>query len=560
MPAKDSNSKTIARVVGALAGTFLTIVFLFNFGSQDRLPPPQAPQEAMVEPPASAKPAMPIRRIFDEAHRFEFAHENIMGTSLDLTVIADNREQARGVEARIIQEIRKREKLISTYLPDSEISEINTRPFKAGERIKLSQSLWLLLDECRYIAGKSDGAFNAYAGGATTLWSQATDTGKQPAREDLDQVAANSRKGFRLSTRKEGRWVERRAPGRFDFDGIGKGYVIDKCVREALDDFPSIRGLKLDIGGEIKLWGQADYAQNYAWRIGIADPRQPAENAAPLSTLEIRNLAVATSGGYAQPLRVGEHEFNHILDPRTARPVAHVLSATVVAASAQRADALATALCVMPPDRGIAMIENLADAACLIVAADGTQFRSSSFAAMELSPADSTSSAWPGNHVVDIRFRLVRSETKAPFHRHYVGAWVENEAGRRVRLLALWAKSGDIGYVRDLDEFWRDAWVLAGEGSDTRRLLGISRATRAPGEYSLTWDGLNDTGQPVPQGIYTVHLDVNREKGPPAQREHHTHAVLKLRCGADSVTANAPDQPELKNVMATYGPIGGGEQ
>ena len=68
------------------------------------------------------------------------------------------------------------------------------------------------------------------------------------------------------------------------------------------------------------------------------------------------NLAVATSGDYARSLRIAGVSVNHIMDPRTARPVDHVRSATVVASTAQRADALATALCVMAPEDGLTMI------------------------------------------------------------------------------------------------------------------------------------------------------------------------------------------------------------
>lgn len=555
-------------------GLGVTLGFLFLIGERDTLPPAKPPMVSPADTPSASDersvgamtptPKRPpagsgrLRRVIDETHRFHFAREGVLGTSFDLTVIADNPKQAKGVETRVLQEIAKRERIISTYRNDSEIGALNVRPFKAGERIDISLSLWLLLEECAYVNQRSAGAFNAFSGDTRRLWQAAAANGKLPADAALKTAAAINRQAFRLSGRKDSKWVERLAPGRFDFDAIGKGYVIDKCIREAVDDFPSLRGLKLNLGGEIKVWGQADYARNYTWQIGIADPRNPADNAEPLTMLELRNLAVATSGNYARPLRIAERTVNHVFDPRTARPVSHVQSATVVASTAQRADALATALCVMLPEKGIAMIDAMSDCACLIVAADGKQFRSSAFAAMERPrEATATTQAWPEGNVVNIGFKLVRSETRAPFHRHYVGAWVENEAGRRIRLLALWAKPADIGYVRDLDEFWRDAWLLAGEGTDTRRMLGFSRATRPPGEYSLTWDGLNDAGQPVPQGTYTIHIDVNREKGPPNQRERHSHAALQLHCGAEPQSVKATDQPELQWVRAFYGPVGG---
>jgi thiamine biosynthesis lipoprotein len=535
----------------------LTLLFLFLVGEQDRLPA-WVPSASVTETPVSSPVVSPD--VVDEAHRFEFARENILGTSLDLLVIGDDPDQAKGVEARILEEIEKREMLISTYRTDSEISLINARPFAASEQIEVSYSLWLLLEECRHVGRQSGGAFNAFAGNAVKLWRQAAKTGVQPAKPDLAAAAASSRAGFEISSRRNGRWVRRLAPGSFDFDGIGKGYVIDKAVREAVEAFPKIRGLRLNIGGEIKVWGQADYAENRPWRIGIANPERPADNAAPIAEIEVRNLAVATSGDYARSLRIAGASVNHILDPRTARPVDHVRSATVVASTAQRADALATALCVMAPEDGLTMIEAMSDAACLIIDASGRQYRSAAFATLEASPKPATKGAWPAGRSVSIQFELVRSENVAPFHRHYVGAWVENESGRRVRILALWAKPADLRYVQDLDEFWRDAWLFAGEGTDTGKMLGVSRATRPPGEYKLLWDGLDDSGQAVPQGVYTIHLDVNREKGPPDRRERHTHVMMKLNCGAEPDTARAEDRPELRNVQAVYTSTRGGDE
>jgi FAD:protein FMN transferase len=556
------------QVRNALTAALGTIGFLWLVGAPNLIPPaqvgtilaPAPPTNSSPEivPQASLKALRPavVEPVLDTAHFFRFARENVLGTSFDLTVIADDRRLAEKVEARILREIEKRERMVSTYRPESEISRINSRPFVAGEQIEISYSLWLLLEECLFISKRTGGAFNAYAGAATEIWRGVEKSGVPPSNETLKSVALKSGFAYRISGRKEGEWLQRLKPGRFDLDAIGKGYILDKCVREAVSDFPYIRGLRLDIGGEIKVWGQADYARNRPWITGVADPGNPADNAPPLTRLELRHLAIATSGNYARSLNVAGRRVNHILDPRTARPVEHVVSATVIAASAQRADGLATALCVMQPAAGIAMIDALPNAACLIVDNASSQHRSRSFASLEVTATTDPSPSWPPNHFVNIRFKLVRSESRAPFHRHYVGAWIENRHGRRVRLLALWAKTADIRYVRDLDEFWRDAWVLAGEGDDTRRLLGISRATRPTGEYVLTWDGLDDQGRPVLQGEYTIHLDVNREKGPPDRRERHTLAELKLLCADQPIEITAPDQPELQNVRASYGPVG----
>jgi thiamine biosynthesis lipoprotein len=84
---------------------------------------------------------------------------------------------------------------------------------------------------------------------------------------------------------------------------------------------------------------------------------------------------MATSGDYRIYFRVGDRSYSHILDPRTGRPVTDgVVSATVVAANCTVADGLATALMVMGPETGVALVDRLASVECLIVVRqpDGT--------------------------------------------------------------------------------------------------------------------------------------------------------------------------------------------
>jgi hypothetical protein len=54
---------------------------------------------------------------------------------------------------------------------------------------------------------------------------------------------------------------------------------------------------------------------------------------------------------------------------------------------------------------------------------------------------------------------------------------------------------------------------------DSTAKASISSATRAPGKYTLSWDGLDDHGKPVPNGKYTVYIE--------AAREHGTYQLMK---------------------------------
>ncbi|MDP7397467.1 MAG: DUF2271 domain-containing protein [Lentisphaeria bacterium] len=561
MNGKSLQSSVALRLAWAVGALLVSMLFLLVAGPGDEKLPEAFTDTLEVEPPAVIAAAAPAdnRRLpmepVDDKHRFHFSRQDVLGTSFDLTVVADDRPQAEAAEARILKEITFRATLISTYDSQSEIGRINATPYTPDTRIEVSHSLWSLLRECRKANKMSKGAFSVYAGQAIDLWRHAAESGEEPAGNELTAAVRSDRAGFKTVSSDGKKYIVRRAPGKFDLDGIGKGYVIDKAVREAVKNVEGLRGLRLNIGGEIKVWGQSTYEGGRLWRVAIADPIQPADNAPPMTHLELRNLSVATSGDYARAVTVNGRRVNHIIDPRTGRPVDHIRSATVVVPAARQADALATALCVLTAREGVRMIDSLSGAACLIVDRDGNQFRSAAFGSLEVGAGERNESAWPENFAVELQFELARSD-HVSFNRHFVGAWVENAAGRRVRILALWAERDELGYVRELDEFWRNAWILAGEGTSTRRLRGISRATRRLGTYSLVWDGKSDAGRPLPQGLYSLHLDINREEGPPREREIHTHSSVDILCGDTAAANAAADKPELRGVKATYGPAG----
>jgi thiamine biosynthesis lipoprotein len=103
--------------------------------------------------------------------------------------------------------------------------------------------------------------------------------------------------------------------------------------------------------------------------VAIRHPRDTDHN---LAVLPVANLAVVTSGDYERYVTVEGVMYCHIIDPRTGWPARACRSVTVMAATTERADALATALFVLGPERGLALAERLPQVEALIVAADGT--------------------------------------------------------------------------------------------------------------------------------------------------------------------------------------------
>ena len=100
--------------------------------------------------------------------------------------------------------------------------------------------------------------------------------------------------------------------------------------------------------------------------------------------------------------------------------------------------------------------------------------------------------------------------------------------------------------------FWEwlrelNAWWQAGSIYSDSFAQSITRATRAPGNYVLAWDGLNDKKQPVPQGESRIFLEVNREHG------RHATEPVTIKCGAEAQSAELRATPESEISKVEYG-------
>jgi len=108
----------------------------------------------------------------------------------------------------------------------------------------------------------------------------------------------------------------------------------------------------------------------------------------PRWVVQISNCAIATSGNYRQYVTIDGNRYSHIINPLTGRPAEKIPSVTVIAPLAIDADALATAISVMGPEKGMELIESLPQTEALLVTsqnADSQVSRSSGFSKYEVS-------------------------------------------------------------------------------------------------------------------------------------------------------------------------------
>lgn len=146
--------------------------------------------------------------------------------------------------------------------------------------------------------------------------------------------------------------------------GIAKGWALDVAAHRlramGVEDF------LLSAGGQILTGGSHSGAP---WMVGLRDPRGPEDDV--FARLPAHNVSVATSGDYEHFFILNGVRYHHILDPHTGMPARGARSATVVTADATLADGLATALVVLGPERGLALVESLPGVEAAVIGPDG---------------------------------------------------------------------------------------------------------------------------------------------------------------------------------------------
>lgn len=285
-------------------------------------------------------------------------HMKIMGCLFDITVVADNQEQANYFIDTASKEMTRIENLISSWDTTSQTSEINRN---AGIRsVSVDQELFDLIKRAITLSMVTDGAFDISYGSMDQLW---TFNGTMTEMPDPLQIAQSvALVGYEMvHLRSEDTSVFLQEAGmKIGFGAIGKGYAADKA--KALLIQLGCKGGIINASGDMNTWGRQ--ANGEEWKIAITNPIVPDKS---YGLLPMKKGAVVTSGNYKNFALINGKRYAHIIDPRTGMPTSGILSVTLFAPSAELADALATSVFVMGVDAGLDRINQLKDIDCIIV-------------------------------------------------------------------------------------------------------------------------------------------------------------------------------------------------
>ena len=255
---------------------------------------------------------------------------------------------------------------MSTYLPQSEISRFNSH--KSTAPFPISDDFYQVLLQSRDISQKSAGAFDVTVKPLVDVWGFGKDKGRTPPTP-LAITQAQALIGLDRYTLSSGRIQKHHKDVEIDLSAIAKGFGVDVLCQKLLAQ--DIKHFIVDIGGEIRAQGMKNDSQT--WIVGVEQPDATRGHYEAL--VNLKNLAIATSGDYRNYYEHEGRRISHTIDPRTGQTIDHGLaSVSVLHTSAMIADAWATALNVLGPKKALKMAQKYNLSVMLIIRKPDEQF------------------------------------------------------------------------------------------------------------------------------------------------------------------------------------------
>jgi len=270
-----------------------------------------------------------------------------------------------------IKEMKLIDTLMSVYNPNSQLSSINNQWSHASGNshnngIAVDVRIIEILNHAKQFSELTNGAFDITVEPLMKLYGFRDDGSLHPFPSDkimtqtldavgMDKVVFNNRD----------RIVRVEHPlTRLDFGGIAVGYAIDQCV--SIFKKHGIESALINHSGDIYAIGTPPGAEY--WEIGIVDPLHPEHI---ITSVNIKNQALSTSGNYENFIEKEGKRIGHILNPKLGKPSSTILSGTTIAPTAIEADAFSTGMFVMGLERSQKLIKTLGNVECIGIINNG---------------------------------------------------------------------------------------------------------------------------------------------------------------------------------------------
>ncbi len=270
-----------------------------------------------------------------------------MGTSYNVKYLAkDSALSSEQLQVEIDQRLELVNQQMSTYRPDSELSQFNQH--QDDTPFSVSEDTATVVREAIRLNQLTQGALDVTVGPLVNLWGFGPEARRDVVPSDAELAARRALTGIEHLT-ETGNSLQKDIPGLYvDLSTIAKGWGVD-VVANYLESI-GIEDYMVEVGGEIRLKGVN--RDGVGWRIAIEKP--VTGERAVQEIIEPGEMAIATSGDYRNYFERDGIRYSHIINPQTGYPINNkVVSVTVLHSSCMTADGLATGLMVLGEQQGM---------------------------------------------------------------------------------------------------------------------------------------------------------------------------------------------------------------
>ncbi|MBL7066389.1 MAG: FAD:protein FMN transferase [Candidatus Marinimicrobia bacterium] len=291
-----------------------------------------------------------------------------MGTVIEITILDYSEKHAYESIDAAFEEISRIGTLFYEGNPESPLYEFSHR---TSNNVPMPNEVLRLIQRGLKISELTDGCFDMTVGIILPLYNFKTESPVPPALGEINALLPYVDYRSLTVDLECGVLMSASPKTMLTTGGIAKGYGVDQAI-EILKD-KGIKGALVNAGGDLRALPRGDGKK---WRVGIQDPRDLKKM---LKIIEVDSGAVITSGDYQKYFIYKGKRYHHLINPKTGLPADSCQSVTILAPTAEMADALATGIFVAGVSKGLEILNSLPGCDGLIVRYDGKFFGTADF-------------------------------------------------------------------------------------------------------------------------------------------------------------------------------------
>lgn len=283
----------------------------------------------------------------------------LMGNQFEISVCSNDAAWAASRIEEAVDEIRRIEKLLTTFNAESQTNEINRMAGIAP--VKVDREMFDLVKRSLRISSLTQGAFDlSYGSLDKRFWNFDQSMKALPDLQTAKKsVKLINYRNIVLDEHSQTIYLLNKGM-RIGFGGIGKGYAAERA--KLLMQSKGVTSGIVNASGDLTTWGlQPDGTK---WTVGIAHPDFAGSS---FSHFEVTDMSVATSGNYEKFVWIGGKKYSHTINPRTGFPVHGIKSVTIISSNAEFADAMTTPVMIMGIGAGLNMVNQVNGLGCIII-------------------------------------------------------------------------------------------------------------------------------------------------------------------------------------------------